>query len=369
MKNIFLTLFVLFSFFTFSFSQQKGATMSFDKEVHDYGLIKESAGKSIYNFRFVNTGSEPLILNNVKASCGCTTPKWTKQPILPSGEGFIEVAYNPKNRPGKFNKTVTVHSNAGKITLRIKGEVSPKERKIEDIYAQTMGDFLRLKNNHLAFTKLKNTEKKTLQIEIFNTSKEDMKITFERVPKYFEIKTIPEIIKAGEKGVIQGTYDAVKQDKFGFASKRIGVLIDGKKVEIKKNRYATIAISATIEEDFTKLSKEELDKAAKIEFDDKVFNFKKIKQGDKVDHVFKFKNTGKSDLIIRRTKASCGCTAVNLGNKKVYKPGENGEIKVTFNSRGKKNRQNKRITVITNDPANSTTFLKIIGQVEVAPKK
>ena len=91
-----------------------------------------------------------------------------------------------------------------------------------------------------------------------------------------------------------------------------------------------------------------------------------MKQGDKKDHTFSLKNEGKSDLIIRNVRSSCGCTAV-APSKKVIAAGETAPIDVTFDSRGKRGRQSKTITVITNDPKNSTTTLRISGNV-IAPE-
>ncbi len=103
---------------------------------------------------------------------------------------------------------------------------------------------------------------------------------------------------------------------------------------------------------------------------DKTFDFGIIKQGETVEYIFTFKNTGKNDLIIRKTKASCGCTAVRLGDK-VIKPGQESSIKAVFNSRGKKGKQHKSITVTTNipdvagQPKNSQVILMVKGMVEV----
>ena len=85
-----------------------------------------------------------------------------------------------------------------------------------------------------------------------------------------------------------------------------------------------------------------------MDFKELVYQFGTINQGDVVVHEFKFKNNGKRDLIIRKTSASCGCTAVEV--QKIIKPGETGTIKVTFNSTGKKGNQNKSVTIITNIP-------------------
>jgi hypothetical protein len=104
------------------------ANISFDKTSHDFGKIKEQDGIASVTFTLKNTGNAPLVINRVQASCGCTTPTWTKEPILPGKTGSITAAYNPAGRPGSFIKSISVFSNAGQDakTLTIKGEVIPK---------------------------------------------------------------------------------------------------------------------------------------------------------------------------------------------------------------------------------------------------
>ena len=98
-------------------------------------------------------------------------------------------------------------------------------------------------------------------------------------------------------------------------------------------------------------------------FEESSFNFGTITEGEKVNHSFKFRNDGKSDLVIRKISTSCGCTAVEK-KAEVIKPGESSSIDVTFNSAGKSNRQNKSITIICNDPKNSKQTLYIVGDVK-----
>ena len=81
-----------------------------------------------------------------------------------------------------------------------------------------------------------------------------------------------------------------------------------------------------------------------------------------MNYSFEFTNTGKSDLIIRKTKASCGCTASNP-EKTLLKPGETSNINISFNSTGRTGSQHKNVTVITNDPVNFNTVLNIEGEV------
>ena len=103
---------------------QNGPEIEFEKIVHDYGDVPYN-GNGECEFRFTNTGNEPLLVQKPKSSCGCTIPSWPKEPILPGESEVIKVTYRT-NRVGNINKTVTVTSNATKnstVVLRIKGRV------------------------------------------------------------------------------------------------------------------------------------------------------------------------------------------------------------------------------------------------------
>lgn len=102
----------------------------FENTTHNYGTI-ELNGDGTCVFKFKNTGKEPLLLTDVKSSCGCTTPTWTKEPILKGKTGSITVKYNTK-LVGSFTKTIRVSSNAktNLVTLKITGTVKElPERK------------------------------------------------------------------------------------------------------------------------------------------------------------------------------------------------------------------------------------------------
>jgi hypothetical protein len=100
--------------------------ISFEKLVHDYGTIVQGADGTC-EFKFTNTGKEPLILSKPQSSCGCTVPTWPQEPILPGKSDVIKVTYNTNN-VGPINKTVTVNSNAktARVVLSIKGTVTAK---------------------------------------------------------------------------------------------------------------------------------------------------------------------------------------------------------------------------------------------------
>lgn len=360
MKNLIFTTLVLLMFSSTNiFAQTKAATIEFKKLKHDFGTINEKDGTVITTFEFTNTGGEPLILGRVRASCGCTTPTWTKTPIAPGATGFVKAAYDPTNRPNKFSKTITVNSNADNnpVILRISGNVIPREKTVEDIY-RFKKDELRLKTDRAVFSSIYKGEVKSQKIDFINVSDKPVKIGFDRIPKHIKVEAPAEVQPRG-KGEIKITYDTKKTDEWDRASDYFFLKLNG-----NTNARNRIVVIATIFEDFTKMSPEEKSKAPVLAFDETNFNFGALKQGESVTHDYTFTNKGKSDLIIRKTKASCGCTAIRPA-KSVIKPGESSSIKATFNSRGKKGRQNKTITVISNDPNTPRIVLWIKGDVTV----
>ncbi|MBI3141667.1 MAG: DUF1573 domain-containing protein [Bacteroidetes bacterium] len=97
----------------------------FDHKIHNFGIV-EYAGDGKCTFNFKNTGTTPLVIKNVKTSCGCTTPGYSKEPVQPGGSGFVTAKYDT-NREGTFHKTLTVvFMDDSQVVLTIKGTVKPK---------------------------------------------------------------------------------------------------------------------------------------------------------------------------------------------------------------------------------------------------
>ncbi len=132
-----LTMFMLVSFGFAQDSKQGGPEINFDKLVHDFGKIMQG-DKAEYDFKFTNTGNEPLIISDVRSSCGCTVPEWPKSPILPGTSSSIKVKYN-SNNVGLINKQVTIISNSvnSPTVLRIAGNVEKMPSEIMPFQQQT----------------------------------------------------------------------------------------------------------------------------------------------------------------------------------------------------------------------------------------
>lgn len=115
MKKLFLLLMMLASLV--AYAQQEQPEIKFDKSVHNFGTFSEKTPVQTAVFAFTNIGKAPLIINQAIASCGCTIPSYTKEPIMPGEKGTVKVTYNGKGKfPGHFKKSITIRTN-GKVEM------------------------------------------------------------------------------------------------------------------------------------------------------------------------------------------------------------------------------------------------------------
>lgn len=339
--------------------QAQIGNIKFEETTHDFGKIKEEVKYASYTFKFTNTGEGDLKLLNVRASCGCTTPSYSKEPIKPGKQGEIKVKYHTTRRPGAFRKSITITINNPdhpNNVIFIKGFVIPKSKTKGDFYPVSMGN-LKMMSNHLAFNDIKTDEVRTDSMKIFNSWGHPMNIGFNQVPPHIQIKAVPTVLESGKEGYVVVTYDASEKKDFGLVYDRIAIKTNDN-VQAMKN----FSISARITQDFSGMSEKDLKKAPKIVFDNIKYDFGKEKSGTVVKYSFVFKNEGKKPLDILKIKTSCGCTTTKLAQK-TYKKNKTGSIEIVFNTSGRKGKQHKTITVITNDPKNSEIVLNLNGEL------
>lgn len=113
-------------------SAQGKADIKFDKTTHNFGTFPENNAVVSCTFTFTNVGDGPLVIHQAVASCGCTVPEYTQEPILPGKQGTIKVTYNGTGRyPGHFKKSITLRTNAPTEMMRlfIEGDMTAKEDK------------------------------------------------------------------------------------------------------------------------------------------------------------------------------------------------------------------------------------------------
>jgi hypothetical protein len=241
------TILLLLSFALAVSAQNAKPSLVFEKKIHDFGNVKEQGGMVDYTFEFTNKGGSPLVIHNVRSSCGCTIPEWTRTPIQPGGKGTLKATFDPRNRPGNFNKSITIISNAENNSeiLRITGRVEEKARTVADNYPRDLGD-IRLKSAHLSFTRVEPNTKKEASLGLINVSDKPVKLTFNRVPAHITISANPATLAPGAEGQIIATYDASKVSDWGFVVDQVYIAVNG-----EQPKDSRLSVSATIEEDYS----------------------------------------------------------------------------------------------------------------------
>ncbi|HNW70179.1 MAG TPA: DUF1573 domain-containing protein [Bacteroidales bacterium] len=243
------------------------------------------------------------------------------------------------------------------VMIQMSVYTSMAQKSINEEYPTAMGH-IQISTPQIAFNTIKNTDVLTDTLKIINVGEKEISMSFSELPAHITCKLIPERLSPKQKGIIVLTWDALKSNYFGSVYERINLSTNDSVQLIKP-----LDITAYIVEDFSNLTPEQLQNAAKIKFENTTYNFGSIKEGEKIETDFKFTNVGINDLFIRKVKASCGCTATHI-DKIQLKKEECSSIHATVDTRGRAGQLNKTITVVCNDPDQSTIILSIIGKVD-----
>ncbi|MCU0429733.1 MAG: DUF1573 domain-containing protein [Cytophagaceae bacterium] len=168
---------VLVSIFSFS-SLAQSESFQFIEDKHDFGMVEEGIN-ALWEFKFKNVGTDTITLqqSDVRASCGCTTPSWTKEAIPPGGMGSVSAQFNSAGRPGVFNKNVTVSYKGGVVKmLTIKGVViKPDTAKVTEAEKKKSPIFWAEKTSH-HFGKVERGQKVVTRITVKNNGKDSLEI-------------------------------------------------------------------------------------------------------------------------------------------------------------------------------------------------
>jgi len=356
-NNFIMKIFLLTTIcFVFAIALQAQPAIQFDESTHDFGEVMEADGPISHKFEFTNTGTAPVVINNVKASCGCTTPGWTRDPVMPGERGYIQAQYNPANRPGSFRKSLTLSSNAGSSIAYIAGQVTPKPKTLAESLPTQLGS-MRVRTRALNMGTIKNNAVTVKKHDIYNESDIPLSLMKSTAPNHIKVSFEPETIEPQGSGKIVISYDPTQIESLGYSQNPI-TLETNEAADALKN----MSVSVTVMEYFAPMTAEERDSSPKLNLESKVVEFGSAKAGEPVLAEFTFTNTGKQDLNIRDIKTNCDCTEASTDNSTV-KPGESGKVMVTFDTDGKKGMQHQQITIFSNDPRNSMQSMALRGSV------
>jgi hypothetical protein len=339
---------VLLTCFSFNGVAQLAEPLFFREKTHDFGDIKEVDGPAAFEFIVTNKTTRPVKILSVKASCGCTTPGWTKEPIAPGATGFVKASYDPKGRPGYFNKTlaVTTDWDGNALVLQIKGNViNPASEKDPATFSVAKGN-LHFKANSFNLSKVFiNRDPEAVSFLVRNASKDSIHFLGVVSPAYIKV-TSPKGLAPYAIATIKIAFDAKTKGQFGFVSENVELKTDDKEMPEK-----SFSVYATVEEYFPKLSDAELAVAPVLSLSANIVKFGNVKAGAVLEREIKITNTGKKELTIRHAQSNCSCLAVTPGLR-ILKPGQETSIKISLNTQGRTGPQNKSVTIYSTDPQN-----------------
>ncbi len=332
------------------------AKIDFSETSHNFGNINEKGGNAVYEFVFKNSGTTPLILNDVKTGCGCTTSEWSKQPVLPGASGKIKVSFDPIARPGAFMKSITVYSNAEApiVSLVIKGNVTRKPAGPYDAYLYIAGP-VRLMTENINLGSISNTQQIEKNIEAVNSESKVVTLTANSPGQYAKVTVTPTKLKKGDKATIRIVYDASAKQDWGFVSDKIDLLVDN---QVK----GSLIVSANIYEDFSKYNKSNFADAPIAVFSTKDIALGNLAPNTTKTHEFSIQNNGKSDLIIRKIRPSDESMTVTPATN-IIKPGKEAKIKIELKTEKETGSKIKFIAFILNDPKNTVTNYRLTYDV------
>jgi hypothetical protein len=330
----------------------------FPKTHHDFGKIEEFKGQVKVDFEFTNVGEDPLLILDVEASCGCTVPTWPSDSILPGDSSVIQVVYDPTNRPGTFNKTVTVTSNGKQpvSVLSVDGMVMPKPDDLASQYPLKVGG-LQFRKNSLQFGNITNEKPITKSIEAFNNSDQIIAFTGNHLgPKHIQVSFEPQAINPGQVGMINVTYDA-KLVKLGYNSDNIVLYTYELEDSVKQ-----FNIFATALGHFDPIEKSALASLPKMEVDKSIEDFGNVNVNELLKTEFTIYNNGKQPLVIEAVRPNCDCLMIS-NEKESVAPGDSTKISVKFQISPTTGTQQKLISVFTNDPTEHVKVLTVKAYV------
>jgi hypothetical protein len=340
------------------FSQQ-AKQLAFKEETHDFGTVDENKGPVTHEFVFTNNSARPVKILKVQASCGCTTPGWSKEAVAPGKQGFIQASYDPKGRPGFFSKSLTVTTDleANPIILQIKGQVSNDEKPAPSDYPVAKGN-LKMKTSafNMGRVFLKD-EYVVREFPMLNAGAEPINFTGKFVhPAYITVDVQPRTLAAGEKGIVKVSYNGARKNQYGFQSDNVEIESDDKKNPIK-----SFSVYATLEDYFPELTPAELSKAPQLTLASQTLDFGNINGAAEKEVVFT--NTGKKELQLKSIQPNCSCVTASA-SKTSLKPGESGTIRISFTPQDRSGTQNKAITLYSNDPRNPVQRLTFTAYIQ-----
>ena len=346
--------------FSSAFAQQ-AKQLAFREEIYDFGSVDEDKGPVTHEFVFTNNSPRPVKILKVQASCGCTTPGWSKEVIPPGKDGFIQASYDPTGRPGFFNKSLTVMTDlqSDPVILQIKGQVTNEGKPSQLDYPEASGNLkMKVSSFNMGRVYLRD-EYVVREFPIVNGGNEPIQFTGKfATPAYIQVGVEPMKLDPGQKGKIRISYNGAMKNQYGFQSDNVEIETDDSIDPVK-----SFSVYATLEDFFPQMNAAELAQAPQLTFASYTLDLGNMTEATPKEKEVTFTNTGRKELLIKSIQPNCSCVTA-VASKKSLKPGETATLTISFHPQDRSGTQNKAITLYSNDPKNPVQRLTFTAYIQ-----
>ncbi|MDE5674007.1 MAG: DUF1573 domain-containing protein [Muribaculaceae bacterium] len=350
---------VAFLVFVFSFPFLLPADVKWLSTEYNYGAFKEAEGPRKGSVRFVNTGSKPTFIRNVRPSCGCTGAEYTEDMIQPGDTATVSFIYDPSGRPGPFDKTVKVYLGADNElqVVRITGTVIGAPETLEKSYPYE-GGALRYETLSQTMGEVKKGSARHVFINVYNQGTDTVRPEWTSRSSALQVDMTPHSLAPGEIGTFGFYLNSTKEPEAGPVEYLVKVSPGG---DSKGRDVREIRITAAIVPDSRSMSAEEIENGPRAYLVPEFIDFGEDVSEGELPFEFDVLNDGKSELEVRRVYSHNENVRITSFPKKVGGEGKDkvkGSLSLTSVPSGP---FRIAVEVITNDPLHPLRTANLVG--------
>ena len=325
----------------------------FSPRVQDIGAIKQEEGIHKVAFSYRYTGTKTTYLERVESACHCLGMEREYAPIVPSDQGTVCLHFLPAYHIGVFEEEVKMFfRSAPAATVHITGSVIPLSAHTARYFPFSQGS-LRFPWQALHMGVMHNNRRYTQNFLLYNTGKEPLRLkTTASLPAHLDVSFHPVLLAAKAVGNLTIHYHPLRRGSLGYALDTLRLQTNDEKLPLK-----TLYVAGTIAEGTTPKKR-----YGRLFFPQHEQSFGRVRAGQRVRLVFPFENTGKENLEIYETHASCGCLHTELSTHLLL-PGERGTLTVRLKTAKVVGRQRGIVHFFSNDPIFPVQNVVIEGYV------
>lgn len=305
---------------------------------------------------FTNKGDKPLLIKEVKASCGCLDVAFPQTPIAAGARGEISLTFDAKML-GTFYKEAEVLTNASDapVYIAIQGTVVPEVHDYSNEYPIDLGN-VRLMANIVEFDDVHLGDRPTAELHLLNTDRTAFRPELMHLPPYLTAENVPEDIPAGKAGTIRLTLDSEKLNQLGLTQTSIYL---SRYMGDKISETNEILVSTILLPGFADMSSEALANAPELSISESTVQLETTNGKKSTTRSIVLSNTGKSDLHIQQVQVFNRAISVRIADRTI-RPGKSTKLKVSVSARYlNKSKGRMRVLLITNAPSQAKQYINV----------